>query len=156
MSGTEIVGLVVGVFPLVISALAHYHDVHKVRGLLTRFESEYRKTVDDIKDEELMFRLNLEELLLPLAWNDGFEDGDLEMLIGDPSGAGWKDEDISDALEERLGQTYIRFMEITASLQSLISRLLVTLISDKLQWQEKLESKVVSANRMKASKERLC
>ena len=143
MSGLEVVGLLLGTFPLIISALEHYENMHRAIGLLTRFESEYRKTVDDVKDEQLLLRLSLEELLLPLTKGVSLESGDLEALISDPTGPGWKDEDVVGALKERLGTTYERFMEIASSLHALTSRLLGTLISDKPELQAKLRAKMV-------------
>ena len=144
MSGIEIVALVVGVFPLAISALEHYKDVHNARDLLGRFESEDRKTLDDIRDEKLFFHLNLEEVLLSNREQGAFEEDDFERLLGDPTGARWKDENIQCALEDRLGQTYSRFVEIAASLHTLLSRLLPILISDKPYLQARMKTKIVS------------
>lgn len=144
MSGVEVIGLLLGIFPLVVSALEHYQDVHKAARLLTRFETEYRKTLDDVKDEQLFLQLSLEELLLPLTNSDGLQDGDLETLLSDLTEENWKQADVVSALKSRLGRTHTRFMEIAKSLDSLTSRLLVTLVNDKPNLQAKIKARAVS------------
>ena len=94
MSGFEVVGLLLGVFPLVVSAIEHYRDVHKAAGYVLRFESEYRKALDDVKDEQLFFRLNLEELLLPLVKSETFEEVEVQDLLVNLSHPGWKTSDV--------------------------------------------------------------
>lgn len=144
MSGIEVAGLILGLYPLVVSALEQYRHVYKAAGLLTRFESEYRKTLDDVKDEQLFFRMTLEELLLPLSTNESFDEGDLEGLLSDPTVSGWNNEDIQFALQERLGRAYERFVGIMTLLHSLMSRLLVTLISDKPELQSRIKERTVT------------
>lgn len=143
MSGLEIAGLVLGLYPLIVSALEHYRHVHKAAGLLARFESEYRKVLDDAKDEQLIFRLTLEELLLPLTTNQSFNEGDLEALLSDLSHPNWNDENLQHALRERLGSTHDRFIEIVDSLHSLLSQLLLTLVKDKPELQARIKKSTV-------------
>lgn len=143
MSGLEIAGLVLGLYPLVISALEQYRRVHDVAGLLTHFESEYRKTLEDVKDEQLFFRMTLEELLLPLSTDESFDEGDLEALLTNPAGQDWNNKEFQLALEERLGRAYQRFLEIMTSLHSLMSSLLFTLVNDKPELQAKIRERAV-------------
>ena len=51
MSGIEVIGLLLGVFPLVISTFEHYRDCHEAIGVLFRFEDEYKNCLNDVKDE---------------------------------------------------------------------------------------------------------
>ena len=145
MSGLEIIGLALGIFPLLVSALEHYRNVHHALGLIAHFETKYRKTLDDIKYEQLLFRFNLTELLLSiLGKDDSHDEFTLERLIADPGGPEWHDDDYAQALEDRLGQARSQFMEIVQSLHELLSELLFSLISNKPTLQAKVESRVVS------------
>lgn len=144
MSGLEVVALVFGVFPLVISALEHYEDLHKATARIFHFEAEYRKTLDDIKDEQLFFRLVLEQLLLPLCADDKYGEDELEKLLVDPAGDVLDRDEVLEVVKARLGRIYDRFIEISAGLHSAISRLLVTLVSDKPTLQAKLKAQHVS------------
>lgn len=137
MSGIEVAGLLVGAFPLIISALEHYHEAHKA---IFRFETEYRKTLEDVKDEQLLFRLVLEQLLSPLCTDDAFDEGHIEQLL-DPNGPSCNMVETTAA--ERLGHTYGRFMEIAGALHSTICKPLISLTDKKPQLQARLKSELV-------------
>ncbi|KAK3698107.1 hypothetical protein LTR37_017065 [Vermiconidia calcicola] len=164
MSGIEVAGLVLGVFPLVICALEFYQDAHKDLGQVGRFEFAYRKALEDVKDEQLVFLLTLEQLLLPLTRDEVLDEDGLAGVLADPKAPGWNEPDVADALQKRLGLAYSRFVEISTSLHSLISRLLVTLISDKPQLQEKIKAttearlvvKTKSADSLQSTEHKSC
>ena len=144
MSGLEVVGLVLGIFPLVISAFEHYKDVHKAANLIVGFETAYRRSLDDVKDEQLFFHLSLEELLLPMTRLDDFEDDEaLETILSDLTSQIWRTGDVPSVFQERLGPAYSRFVEIACALHGLLSRLLATLITDKPLLRARLEAKTV-------------
>lgn len=146
MSGLEIAGLLVGLFPLVITALEHYRDVHQAAGQIARFESEYRRTLRDVRHEQLVFHLTLLDLLAPLCRGELFEGGDLEKWLSDPDGSDWSTDEVATVVRERLGGGVVpdHFMEVTGALHQNVSKLLVTLVDRSPKLQAKLQADIVS------------
>jgi hypothetical protein len=142
MSGIEVVGLVLGAFPLAISALEHARESFKVLHLLANFEDEWRKTLNDIKDEYLIYTLNLKLLFLPLVDVDQLDEQDVEDVLADPGSASWKAGD--EALRERLGSAFSRFLENAQELQQLLKELLTVIGIDNARLQTKMKAAQVS------------
>lgn len=82
MSGIEIAGLLLGVFPLLISALEHYRESAEVLDDWWQIKKESKKCKNEIKVQELAFENNLERFLLPLV----VDDNDIAALIAEPGG----------------------------------------------------------------------
>ncbi|KAK5682956.1 hypothetical protein LTS10_004484 [Elasticomyces elasticus] len=145
MSGVEVVGLVLGASPLAISALEHYRDSCRVLNCLANFEQEYRKTLNDVKDEYLLYVLNLKVLLLPLVNGNELGEDDLTLLLTDATHEKWKSDDVEVALRERLDVAHGRFLEIAKDLQHLVWELLTVLGIDKPRLQARLRSAATAA-----------
>jgi hypothetical protein len=124
MSGLEVVGVVLGALPLIISAFEHGQSFAKRWDLLANFNSENLKLWNDVKDEELMYRLQLQTLLAPLVHDDDMTQGRLETLVLSPHCDAWKDTDIDAALKKRLGGAYERYIGNVEEIQALAWRLL--------------------------------
>ena len=124
MSGLEIVGVVLGALPLIISAFEHSQSLAKKWNLLANFNSENLKVWNDVKDEELMYRLQLQTLLAPLVRDGDMTKDRLETLLLSPRSDVWKDADLDAALRKRLGDTYDRYMGNVEEIQALTWRLL--------------------------------
>ncbi|KAK4544168.1 hypothetical protein LTR36_004378 [Oleoguttula mirabilis] len=92
---------------------------------------EWRKSLNNIKDEQLSFTLTLKTLLLPLVEDEDLDETDLETLLADPRCERWKEADIDEALQSRLGSAHVRFFEIVSELQSLIWQLLTIVGIDR-------------------------
>lgn len=144
MSGIEIAGFVLAALTAVIGSFEHSRDVAKGQSLLFAFEANMRKNFNDVKDEQVKFRLHMELLLRPLIDGDVLQEEDLERLLEDPGGSGWKDDDIESALKLRLGQSLERYLEIMQELQAAILRLLASIGLDKPAVQEKMNRSKVS------------
>ncbi|WPH03870.1 Hypothetical protein R9X50_00675300 [Acrodontium crateriforme] len=112
MSGIEVVGLLLGVFPLCISAMEHYEQEKRVLGTFWRIRKSHRKDLGKLKDCQLKFKLNMKELLLPLLLDDVIDRVEYEQLLADPGGPGWKDESVDEALANRLSESHQRYLEI--------------------------------------------
>jgi hypothetical protein len=82
MSGFEVAGVVLGGFPILISALEHWHHGAKLLKNWWQFRREYRRSLDDINYHKLAFERNLQECLLPLV----ADDDEVEALVRDPTG----------------------------------------------------------------------
>jgi hypothetical protein len=80
MSGIEVAGLILGSFPLLISALEHYRQSAEALGVFWKIRREHKVWVHDLRICELAFERNLEALLLPLI----IDDDAVQDLIGDP------------------------------------------------------------------------
>lgn len=124
MSGLEVVGVVLGALPLIISAFEHSQSLAKKWNLLANFNSENLKVWNDVKDEELMYRLQLQTLLAPLVRDGDMTKDRLETLLLSPRSDVWKDADLDAALKRRLGEAYDRYMGNVEEIQELAWRLL--------------------------------
>jgi hypothetical protein len=110
MSGLEVVGVVLGALPLIISAFEHAQSLAKKWNLLTNFNSEHLKVWNDVKDEELMYRLQLQTLLAPLVLDGDLTKDRLETLLLSPQSNEWREADLDAALRKRLGEAYDRYL----------------------------------------------
>ena len=124
MSGIEVVGIVLGALPLIISAFEHAQSFAKKWDLLANFNSENLKVWNDIKDEELMYRLQLQILLAPLVRDGDLTKDRLELLLLSPQSDAWREADLDAAIRERLGEAYDRYFGNIEEIQVLAWRLL--------------------------------
>lgn len=83
MSGIEVAGLLLGVFPLIIAGLDYWRDIAKVGGFYWRIRKEYSKCLRDVQYHQLLYKRNLGELLLPIMNNDADE---VARLVAEPGG----------------------------------------------------------------------
>ena len=107
MSGIEIAGLLLGSFPLLISALEHYRETAEVLEDWWQIKKEYKKCKNEIKVQELAFENNLERFLLPLV----VDDDEIYSLIAEPGGSKWKNQALEDKLRSRLPKSYDLFLD---------------------------------------------
>ena len=132
MSGVEaIIGLVLGAIPLAISTCEHWRGIAEKYGRLSSFEKQYRKIYEDLKDEQVIFRLLVEKLVRPLVDVEVIQEADLERIISDGKDPLWADEDVSHAIKERLGGTYDRFLRVMDDTNRLCMSLLRSLGFEK-------------------------
>ena len=112
MSGIEIIGLILGGIPLVISAAEHYKEGFEPFLKWHRFKREFRGFVNSVDLEKRMFDGLLDRLLrytdLPLEQK--------EMLLKDPY-QGWEWESTGKALKLRLGDSYRSCMYILETMK---------------------------------------
>src|ERR1700761_5388034 len=112
MSGVEVAGFILGAFPLCVSAMEHYEETRKVAGTFLKIRRAHKKDQGKVKDCELMFKLNMKELLLPLLRDDIVNEIEYEQLLANPGGPEWDVDDVKEALEERLSDCSSRYVEI--------------------------------------------
>lgn len=143
MSGVEIVGIILGAFPLAISAMEHYEESKKVAGTFFKIRRAHRKDFGRIKDCQLKFRLNMKELLLPLLEDDVVTRIEYEQLIANPGGPGWQEEHVDESLSDRLGDCYERYIEILKEMEeAMVSLCKATRVDDE-QFQALLKTQNV-------------
>ena len=134
MSGFEIPGVVCGAFPLIISGLEHWRDVAKVGGFYWRIRKEHSKCRSDILFHEILYKRNLEDLLLPLV----NEPDDVTRLISNPGGERRKDKTMQDRLKQRLKESYELYMDVVLELEETAQNFKKELAIEDLNVQTKL------------------
>jgi hypothetical protein len=124
MSGLEVVGVVLGAIPLVISALEHYAKVLATVKVVWRAAQEFRTMARKLEAEYLIFRNALKNLL-----NDctGIAPGTSESLLAAVGGSEWNHPNVEAALAKRLGDSMKSYREhvlsISAALKAFKERL---------------------------------
>lgn len=137
MSGIEVVGVLLGVFPLIISGLDSWRDIAKIGGFYWRIRKEYSKCLRDVQYHQLLYKRNLHELLLPILNNDADE---VARLVGEPGGKDWSSKALGERLEGRLQESYLLYMEIIHQMNETAEELRKELSLDKVTVQNKLAS----------------
>lgn len=105
MSGIEVAGLVLGAFPLIITALEKWHDTAILVEEWWQVRREYQECVDRIGIEHLEFESSLKECLLPHVGM--MDDHEMDLLISDPGGPEWKKLNLQHKLTKRSLDLYI-------------------------------------------------
>lgn len=124
MSGFEIIGIVLGAFPLAISAIEHYHETAKAAGTFWRIRKAYEKDHRSINFCQTKLKLHMEALLGPLVLVN--ITNDLEKclsLVQDPQSEDWIDNSDGDCLQKRLRHCYETYMEVMQDLEILMEKL---------------------------------
>ncbi|GAP91059.1 hypothetical protein SAMD00023353_1502080 [Rosellinia necatrix] len=119
MAGLEVVGVVLGAFPLLISALEKYEEVGRRYGFWRRIRPEYRKCTHDLKYHSDVFQMNLRQLLLPQIADDHL----IERMIANPGGEEWKMPEMADLLRAKLQKSYSVYLEIMDQFQETMDEL---------------------------------
>lgn len=127
MSGIEIAGLVLGGFPLLISALERYQEGAEILDIWWNFKRAYKKCMRDLKYYKLDFEQILEQCLLPLI----VDDEELKTLISNPGGDGWGNPDLEERLKGRLPKSYDLYLEYIKEINEVIEKLKEELGVDK-------------------------
>jgi hypothetical protein len=140
MSGLEIVGVVLGAFPLALEALNRYREMAQVLGLFLKFRVEHKRWRDDLEFHQLTFKMHLKQLLLPLDVGDD----KITTLLAAPGGDEWKETAIAESLEYRLGDSYELYLEYVRGVGRVMDEVNRELAIDTVTVQEKPNSPVGS------------
>jgi len=98
MSGIEVVGILLAVMPLLISAAEHYHDLATPFKRYRGFTGEARMFLAELQTQQTIFR-NEARLLLGNVVGHARA---VEMLM-DPTDGAWNNQTISEAIDKHLG-----------------------------------------------------
>ncbi|KAH8424890.1 uncharacterized protein LDX57_002635 [Aspergillus melleus] len=115
MSGFEVVGVILGVLPLVLKA---GKELYLGGGLLKdwwRYEQTFNDFINDIDYEYYRLEALVRTLLNPLP----IPDDRIELLL-QANGECWMDSTLQQELRERLGDNYIRFMQTLEDLKFVV------------------------------------
>jgi len=116
MSGIELAGLIIGVFPLLIHALERYGEGAELLSDWWRIQRAYKKCKHDLEYHQILFEENVERFLLPLV----VDDDELKTLMNDPAGELWEEKELEDRLKERLPKSYQLFLGIMGDINDLM------------------------------------
>ena len=136
MSGIEVAGLVLGSFPLLISALEHWRTAVEIYDDWWQVKKEYKKCKQELLCAELALEGNLERFLLPLVVDDDM----VQELMAEPRGPKWKDAELEKKLKELLPKSYNLFLETIDEIQNVMGLLGEELGMDKVQFTKLVET----------------
>jgi hypothetical protein len=113
MSGVEIIGLVLGVLPLVISAAEDYKKCFEPLERWRRFKFVFRDFITSVDIQRQMFQLLLKKLLIRVQ----LPPEEKQRLLTVPNYEGWSQPETVDAVRSRLGECYDTCMEILKAME---------------------------------------
>jgi hypothetical protein len=111
MAGIEAVGLVLGGFSLIISAIEHYQTIEKLGKAFWKLRRQHREDNGRLEDCRLDYRMHMRQLLQPLVVEGRIEQAELELLVENLSSKGWINPEIDERLGQRLGERKKRYFE---------------------------------------------
>ena len=120
MSGFEIAGIVLGAFPIAISALERIPQAAKLLDSWHNVRREYEQCRFEVRNQHIFYIQNLKQLLLPLAVED---DETIQHLIDDPDHPLWKEEKFARDLEDRLQDSFTAYLETVEWMQQVMQEI---------------------------------
>ncbi|RSM08746.1 hypothetical protein CEP52_004490 [Fusarium oligoseptatum] len=138
MSGFEIAGVVLGAFPIALSALEKYREGAKRVDLFYAIRREHKKCRDDLVFNNLLFKSNLRRLLLPLV----VDDDKIEELLSAPGGPGWREKELDNLLQKRMKDGYTLYFDYIAEMKRIMDELNRVLALDSEVVQRNLDTAV--------------
>jgi hypothetical protein len=118
MSGIEVVGLILGGLPLLISAGEHYREGLEPLKKWIRFRKDFIGFIDRLDIERQLYRQMLQRLLL----SAGVSHSQVELYM-DSSFAGWQRENVQESVERRLGSVLPAFLSTVTVMNLLMDEL---------------------------------
>ncbi|KAJ5356936.1 hypothetical protein N7517_011545 [Penicillium concentricum] len=118
-SGIEVAGLTLAVIPLLVNQIDGYaRGIEKIR-LMRNYHRELLTYHTGLNTQYAILQCTLEDVLENVVDDEEEVDG----LIQNPQGAGWKDPRLQKALQRKLGRNYAPFLGNMNSLFELLERL---------------------------------
>lgn len=102
ITGVETAGLVLAIFPLLVSALEHYQEGFEVLSGWWKFRTEFLGFMHVMSRQAILFDENLEELLSPIITSDA----EMSALVRHPTGPSWRRAELEEKLRDRLPKSY--------------------------------------------------
>lgn len=98
----EIAGVVLGGFPLIISALEHYREGFEPLQEWWKFESDFSNFIEELGTQQTRFDMNLERLLDPFVTSGS----QMNALLDQRNPEAWQDPALKRDIQKRLGSSY--------------------------------------------------
>ena len=125
MSGLEIVGVVLGALPLVISALERYEEGANTAKRYWRYKTELRSLGLQVQTEHGIFIDTLEQLLTGIVRAEHMSD-----VVASTGGDAWQKWGIDVKLRDRLGGAYEIYADNVEDMNSASDAMKVKLALD--------------------------
>lgn len=114
MAGVEVVvGLAIGVVPLLVSAIEHYDDVLRPFVTYRKFTSKAQRFHDGLEMERTIFRTECHLLLAAVA-----DRGLAAEMLNDPHHPSWKDIAVCERFGRQLGSLGTTFASLLSKMVS--------------------------------------
>jgi hypothetical protein len=118
MSGIEVAGLLLGVIPLVISALEHYEGTLEPTIAFFKWNSELSAAVRKLWMQHTLYEQSIRLMLTPIT-----NDQELNEMMDDTESGLWKDADLADQLRQRLGKAYNPYLSTIKEIEGIMKTL---------------------------------
>jgi hypothetical protein len=119
MTGVEIVGFVLGGFPILLNCLDYYREGFEPLEEWWNFRTHFISFVDDIRHQMMRYNENMIRLLDPII-----SDSDsLTALVRNAKDPRWTDGSLCEALEQRLASEHERFLRIVERMENVVEYL---------------------------------
>lgn len=121
-TGFEVVGVMLAIVPLIISALEHYEQGVSTIEKFIRYKREIKSIIEALATENVIFKNSCEQLL-----NDFLSPLEISEMLQNPMGDTWSKPHINVQLRARLDRSYSIYMvhirNMDASVKALMKRL---------------------------------
>ncbi len=129
MSGVEIIGLILGGLPLVISAIEHYRDGLDPLKDYFRYDNTLKSLRTRLRIQQDLFEGTLQRLLL-----ENLSDSQAKALFPDSDNPVnqqlWGTKEVDDLLHRTLGAKYGNFMDVVREMELVMRQLMEKLDFD--------------------------
>lgn len=122
MSGVEVVGILLGAFPLVISAIEHYDDMLEPTKAFLKFGFHLERLRSQLRTLYTSFQLTTNALLQPLVDEEKLDD-----MIENTNSLHWHDQSIVQSLKARLHRGYDDYIDMMNKVQNTVLELAMSI-----------------------------
>lgn len=119
VTGIEVAGLVLAVFPIVVNAIDEYRQGLERMKDWWRYRTKFIALARDIDTQDLIFQENIELLLSPVV----SDDVEMDALVNDPAGPEWAKPDLRERLMERLPKSFDAYIAIVQEMNRILEEL---------------------------------
>lgn len=134
MSGVEIVGVVLAIFPLVTEAIKFYTDGPSLVDYLLRYEGILKRIGRDVTREQTIFGNSCKRFMDDIASQCGIEEEEIAEMIQNPQDPRWKEKDFfqEQVFNQKFVQQYLEAVEDMKEEMAKIERMTVVEDKDKV------------------------
>lgn len=119
MSGIEVGGIALAVFPILVDALVHFVDGVQTIKDWRRYRVRLDNYANLMETHKVFYLDTLEELLTDIVQ---FED-EITDLMANPRGAIWKKPEYEEKLRQRLGRSYNAYIQTLDKMRNALSEM---------------------------------
>lgn len=126
MSGVEVAGIALAVFPILIDALAHYKNGLGLINNWRRYRNRLQNYADSLETGKVCYLNTIELLLQDIVQSDD----EIKLLMDDPGGDLWSKPEYEEKLMRRLGRSYEVYLKTLHKMNNALKTLCEKLGAD--------------------------